>query len=230
MKPTLKTIQKKLTSLFSKYDNYTILSDWFELMALSIVNGLSPFETKLSLDREERFNYIQSKYTKNELKVFTECFALLTDELSNCQENGFDDWLGDLYMQSDTQSKQNSQIFTPYSLAVPMAEVTIQDLDVEQINKEDKIVKFNDPAVGGGCLPIAYCETLHKKGINYCKHAVIVCGDLDRRCIHMAYVQLSLIGVAARIENKNSITQELKEVWDTPQLVMHWMRFKNYVD
>ena len=56
---------------------------------------------------------------------------------------------------------------------------------------------------------------LKEKGVNYQKNIMIVCSDLDEIAIQMAYVQLSLAGVAAKCENKNALTGETFGSWLT---------------
>ena len=56
---------------------------------------------------------------------------------------------------------------------------------------------------------------LKEKGINYQKNIMLVCSDLDENAIQMAYIQLSLTGVAAKCENKNVLTGETFGSWFT---------------
>ena len=56
---------------------------------------------------------------------------------------------------------------------------------------------------------------LKEKGINYQKNIMLVCSDLDENAIQMAYIQLSLTGVAAKCENKNALTGETFGSWFT---------------
>ena len=41
------------------------------------------------------------------------------------------------------------------------------------------------------------------------------CSDLDENAIQMAYIQLTLAGVAAKCENKNALTEEIFGSWFT---------------
>lgn len=40
--------------------------------------------------------------------------------------------------------------------------------------------------------------------------------DIDENCLLMTYVQLSLLGIDARCQVKNSLSNEVYSTWDTP--------------
>lgn len=221
---TTKDLNKVLSPLYLKDNPYNIFRDWVEMMTISIANRFNVFESDEYKKHEERYLSISKKYNEESLEIFGKAFGMLTTMCKNCLENGFSDWLGQLYMESGCANKNTGQCFTPYHLCEPMAQMTIND---ELLSKE--VITMHDPSVGGGALPIAFCEALHKRGINYCERALIVVGDLDPLCVYMAYVQLSLIGAPARVYHMNSISQEVYDFFDTPALCMNWLKFRSYL-
>lgn len=64
--------------------------------------------------------------------------------------------------------------------------------------------------------------------INYAMDCFVVCSDVDLRCVHMAYLQLSLAGVPAIVKHEDSLTKQLYSVWRTPAFVMQYPRFMKY--
>lgn len=221
---SIKDLNKVLSPLYTKDNPYNVFRDWVEMMAIAIANNCDIAKSDKYKKREERYLNISEKYNKEALEIFSKVFGMLTTMCSSCTENGFDDWLGKLYMESGCSNKNTGQFFTPYHLCEALAENTIDD-DL----LKNEVIKMHDPSVGGGALPISFCEALHNKGINYCERALIVVGDLDPLCVNMAYVQLSLIGAPARVYHMNSISQEVYDFFDTPALCMNWLKFRSYL-
>lgn len=221
---TTKDLNKVLSPLYTKDNPYNIFRDWVEIMTISLANSFSTSLSEKHKKREERYLSIIKKYNKEDLEIFSKAFGMLTTICGSCIENSFNDWLGKLYMESGCSNSKTGQFFTPYHLCKALAENTIDD-DL----LKNEVITMNDPSVGGGALPIAFCEALHNKGINYCKRALITVGDLDPLCVNMAYVQLSLIGVPARVYYTNSISQEIYDFFDTPTLCMNWLKFRSYL-
>lgn len=65
--------------------------------------------------------------------------------------------------------------------------------------------------------------------INYAMDCFVECSDVDLRCVHMTYLQLSLAGVPAIVKHQDALTRKLYSVWKTPALVFQYMRFKKYI-
>ena len=63
---------------------------------------------------------------------------------------------------------------------------------------------------------MAACEHYHACGVNYQKFLKIYAGDLDKLCVHMTYVQLSLIGAKAEVSHQDSISGKVFEMFITP--------------
>lgn len=80
-----------------------------------------------------------------------------------------------------------------------------------------------------GGMVLALVENLHKNGFNYSRNLFVECGDIDSRCVHMAYLQLGLSGVPAVIYHRNALSMETWDVWHTPALCMQWLRFRHLV-
>lgn len=224
---TMNTLEKELSSLYSKYDRYQVLKDWFEICAITLNNSSTIIHDEAWKENENKYINTINKYEKEEQQVLANAFSYLVIIMDQDVSNGvFKDWLGELYMRSCTASKEKAQHFTPYSVGKLMAEMTV-DNKVKDL-KENEIITFNDCCVGGGCLPIAYCDVLKEKGINYQQRSLITCNDNDERCFYMTYIQLSLIGAAARVEFKDTLlNKNLGKTWDTPLLKMQYLKFRD---
>lgn len=220
-------MQFEIETLYQKHGRYEVICDWLKLMTISIKNALSVKHLGGYEKREQEYLNTMKRYSQDEQQCFVKSFKQLVDIIDNDVKNGvFKDWLGDFYMHAGIRDKDKQQEFTPYHLGQLMADLNIaENWDVKK-NKD--ILTINDPCVGGGCLPIAMCEALKKRGFDYQRNALFVCNDNDEKCVCMAYIQLSLIGAPARIIWQNTLTQEVfDEPYDTPALCAQWLKFRN---
>ncbi len=227
---TLETLSKNLEKLYGKKDRYQVLKDFFKVAAIALNNGSTLIHDKAWEYLENEYKNVMKTYEPDGQKIIVDSFATLVDVMDQDIQKGiFKDWLGELYMKSCTASKEKAQHFTPYSVGKMMAEMTLKQ-DIEKL-KQKEVITFNDPCVGGGCLPIAYCDVLKENNINYQQKALIVCNDNDERCFYMAYIQLSLIGCPARVELKDTLlNKNLGMTWDTPALKVQHLKFSKYLD
>ena len=220
---TVNEIVKDLKYFDYKYNTYEVLKDLFLVSALSISNSIELNE-ELYKKREEEFNQISSKYSKQDMQQFSKIFAKITELYQNKK---LSDFLGEIFMQSLTQnSSAKGQIFTPYALSLASAETLINK---EDFDKKD-IVTMYEPACGGGGMIVAIVDILRNKlNIDYSKRLFVVAGDLDRRCVAMTYIVLSLLGVPAIVQEKNALSGELYDIFETPAYKMQYLRFKDIV-
>jgi hypothetical protein len=67
---------------------------------------------------------------------------------------------------------------------------------------------------------IGLAHAMKDRDINFQQCMYAVCQDVDIKAVHMAYVQLSLLGIPAVIIHGNSLTVEELSRWYTP---MHFV-------
>lgn len=184
-----KEIVKLITGMSGRYSSYEIFADWIRCCAIAISNSCQFFHDKVWQDREQFYIDTMNKYRLEERMAFAEMFHLLVGSL----EEDMTDALGEIYMSREMGSSVIGQFFTPFHLskltaALPLASESFDD---------DEIIHLNEPTCGAGGMIIAAAAALKKKGINYQKRMKVVAQDLDWRCVHMCYVQLSLLGIKA---------------------------------
>lgn len=160
--PTVKDIIKNLDKGTYKTSRYEFLSDVFECGAIAISNK---FDKRKAPEREESYLRIIKKYDKDMqnllLETFTQIYLLLSNQIN--PHVGFDDYLGKIYMQSETSSKQAGQFFTPYHVSLASAEMTLEKGLIEQYIEEDKILTLNEPTCGSGGMVLAAADVLYNK-------------------------------------------------------------------
>lgn len=228
--PSIQEIIKLFNNTPIRYNHAEIISDIFELGALSISNQFDHRKCVWER-REERFKEIAEKYKKDWgfiQNVFGKIFTLLSTQTN--PRSKFNDWLGDLYMQSNTQSSKAGQFFTPFCISKLCAEVDISPNIVEEAKQKDKIITICEPTVGAGGMVLAALDVLYNKHrFNYSRNVYVDCGDIDKRCVHMTYLQLALAGVPAVVWHRNALSLETWDCYHTPALCMQWLRFKPLV-
>lgn len=207
---TKREIMKKLQSITGKYSINTVFIDWIHLMAYTCSNTLDQLHFE---EREALYLTIIKKYSKDQVTTFCECFALLTIAF---EENSID-WLGEIYMELNLANSSLGQCFTPNHVAKLMAELTFVSGQTEVL--ESGRMNYYEPCCGSGSMIIGLISVMQKKGYNAQTQLIVHCEDLDENCLLMTYVQLSLLGISAICQVKNSLTNEVFSTWYTPFLL-----------
>ena len=223
--PTVKDIVKQIDDASVFHDKDRFLSDLFCCGALAISN-LADF-TQYT-EREEQYKQIMKNYSEKErvamVDIFGKIFGLLSSVVYD--DGAFSDYLGEIFMQCNMGNKHAGQFFTPYHVSKMCAKIAIGTP-----NKADgKILTLCEPCCGSGGMVLAAMDVLKNDfGINYARDCFVDCSDIDLRCVHMAYLQLSLAGVPAIVKHQDTLTGKLYSVWKTPALVLQYMRFREYL-
>lgn len=193
-----------------------VFSDFVEISALSISNSVdrSQFE-----GREKRYLEIVSKYSKDEVQRFSRMLGELTLSLQSRTEGGIGnmdltDVLGETFMMMEFGNARAGQFFTPYSVSKLMALMTNGGSDA--VIAENGFTRVQEPACGAGGMVIAMADALGAGGHNFQETMHAICIDIDARCVHMAYLQLSLLGIPAVVVHGNALTLEVWGCWYTP--------------
>lgn len=215
-----KQIVKLLHSISGRYSLYQVFSDWIEVSAIAIRNACTLIRDDVWEKREKRYFDIIENYTDDERTGFAKMLALLTKEFEReLREKCLTDVLGEIYMEMEAGNKHLGQVFTPYSLALLCAKLVIDD--------NTEIVPFLEPCCGGGSMVIAIAQELLESGKDYRWMMRGICQDLDSNCVHMCYVQLSLLGIDAVIARGDALADPYPEtlnakyteerLWRTPR-------------
>lgn len=224
--PTINDIIKLLDTGSYKVGRHELLSDVFQCGAIAIANK---FDKRQGKKREETYLSIIKKYDKDTQQLITEIFAEISVLLLSQIDMGFDDYLGKLYMLSETSNSKTGQFFTPYHLSKLCAEMSINKNTVYEYIEKDKILTLNEPSCGAGGMIIAAIDVLYNRyRLNYSRNLFVECSDIDQRCVHMTYLQLSLIGVPAIVYQRDTLTMKTWQKWETPAYIMQYLRFKKF--
>ena len=91
------------------------LSDVFKCGAIAISNK---FDKTKYTEREEEYKRTINKYNKRDRLLIADIFANIYVLLSHQLDVGFDDYLGKIYMLSNTSNSKTGQFFIPYSICL----------------------------------------------------------------------------------------------------------------
>lgn len=215
--------RKNFADLLNKFGSYgysrwNAFTDFLELSAISIAScdryGL--LTTKETLDeRENQYRRIIGKYRQETQPLFGQMLAQIVAELESYCPNHLTDVLGELFHELEFNDRWKGQFFTPQNVCDMIGMMNFGDCDAAI--KSKGFVSVNEPCCGGGALLLGAANGMRAAGYNPNTQMLIVAGDIDERCVHMCYVQLSLYGLPAIVQRKNALTQEtFGEPWYTP--------------
>lgn len=224
--PTVKDIIKLLDKTTYKVGLYELLSDIVECSAIAISNQ---FDFRNYHSREEKYKAIMKKYDDTTKQLICEIFANIYVLLSSQVSVGFNDYLGELFMSSNTSSSKAGQFFTPYNISKLCAKASIDKAILNEHITNDTILTVHEPTCGAGGMIIALADVLYNDyHFNISRNMFVECGDIDTRCVHMCYLQLALAGIPAIIYHRDGLSLKTWDKWVTPAYLMQYTRFKKY--
>lgn len=211
-----KQFVKCMDDLCYRHNAFTVFSDFLAMAAIGISNAVN-----FNDDREQEYLRIVNKYNENERALFPQMLGCIVNELQPAEGETprYRDVLGELFHCLNLQNEWKAQFFTPQCVADFMALCTIGDFE-ERINRRGYVTML-EPCIGGGATVIGAVNAMFQKGYNPCKQLLVTGYDLDPRCIHMSYIQLSLMGVPAMIQQRNSLSEQTYgDYWFTPIFIL----------
>ena len=214
----MREIVKSLKVLSRKQGIQRTFEDFLSISAIEISNIIDSANRK---DRENIYKHIQSNYTTDELKVFTEIFEILVDILE-INPHSPTDVLGQLFHMLELHDKYKGQFFTPSDVCNLMGEISIGDKEID-ISKKG-YVTVDEPCCGSGATVLGFANAIDNRGLSFQKNIVVTATDIDIKCVHMTYIQLSLYGIPAVIIHGDTLTVKEWSRWYTPMYLFdHWL-------
>lgn len=227
-------IIEKLKILGSKYSISRVFEDWIAVFAISISNSVDRANWD---EREQQYLEIINRYTPDEQQILVEASAELVVALERKHiKGGPTDLLGKVFHSLELHNKYHGQFFTPFHICEFMGQVALGDAGeadstLGEALSQKGYVSVYEPCVGSGGMVLGFANAMYKQGLNYSKQMVAYCRDIDIKCVHMAYIQLSLYGIPAVVIHGNSLTNEELSKWYTPVFLMDgWPLRDNHVE
>lgn len=205
------------------YDSKTVFNDFVNIAAITIQNQYIFFNQNL----EDEYMSIVKKYA-NDNTVFKEKFPkmfILLYEFFGCftGQLNFIDFFQEVYNEFEFKNSNIGQIFSPKSLSNLISKIMVGE---NKVSNDDRIIKVSEPACGTGGMIISMCDELYSKEINYSNNYYFECVDIDYFAFNACYVQLSLLGVSARIFHGNTLTLKYNRSYITPAYLLTNMGYR----
>ena len=232
-----KNIAKNIIALGRVNSSWIAFNDFLAVSAISISNNSDPYHIatseKLQAEREKRYLDIIGNYNERERNLIAETFAELVLELqSYCDDDKavhLTDVLGEMFHELEFQDEWKAQFFTPQCVSDVMGGLAIDDEEVRKKALAEKgYFTVNEPCCGGGAIIYGMANAMNKIGLNRSKDVLVFAGDIDERCVFMTYIQCSLYGIPAIVQQKNALSDEvLSPPWFTPAFVWNSWRWRD---
>lgn len=201
--------EKAFLSLFGQtaryYRRHQVFEDFISCSVIALENRL-----QYSEKREQKYLQIAARYEKTDMENMAHLLAHVVMGL----ENEPSDFLGRVFMQLEMGDKYRGQFFTPWSIARMMAQFQLGD--VEKHFQTKPFITLQEPACGAGCMTLAFARVLQDAGYPPHRYLWVSATDIDPLAAGMAYIQLSLCGVAGEVVIGNSLKDERRRVLLTP--------------
>ena len=211
---------KKLSSLSGKYTKYQVFADFLEIAAITFGNspvsqGVLPQDDRYK-ELEERYLKYVPKYGKAGMSTLAQMLVIV--QLALAQRKG--DFLGTFFQEAGLKGASLKSVeLTPYALAKVMAQMTLGDrASLRQKIEQKGYVSLDEPACGAGIMPIVVTEVMEDMGFDPSRHLFVRATDKNRLMFCMTYIQLSIYAIPAVVQHGNTLSQEMWESWETPQL------------
>jgi len=188
---------RNFESICSNHSKFTVWSDFIHMIAYSISNSCD-----YKQEREDSYLAIVKRYSKSETEKLSELFALTVLAL---EENRYQDFLGQVYMDYGFGDTRKGEYFTPYDIAALITKLA----QSEQVD-EVPYVTVNDPACGSGVMLIAFANEMIKEGATLHQQLFVIANDLDPCIALMCYIQLSLLGCAGYVCIRNTLSEPVE--------------------
>jgi hypothetical protein len=215
-----KELLRLIRTTAHRWSQHEVFADFVELSSLSFSNAVDPRQFDV---REARYLEIAKKYPRDEFERFPRMLGHLTLAMEQCCVTGeLTDVLGGVYMQLELGNERAGQFFTPYPVSRLIAAMLVGD-GAEA--REKGFIDLSEPACGAGGMVIAMADALQQAGPNYQSAMHATCIDIDPRCVHMTYLQLSLLHIPAVVLHGNALSLQVWSRWYTPAHVLGgWRR------
>lgn len=206
-----KEFDREVDRLAYRHERWRVFGDFCESAALSIAQAATRTD-----ERERRYLEIVKRYDAEELQSLCRMLALVVAGLYD--ESGACDFLGVAFQRLDLASHWHGQFFTPMELSRMIAMMTLDPEFVKAQIAEKGFLLAQEPACGSGGMVLALADAMRASGFNPQCQLRVDAIDIAPVCAHMAYVQLSLAGIPARVFRGNTLSLEMGECWVTPAL------------
>ncbi len=220
---TGKAVMDAIKNVSYRHTTWQVFQDFLAMSAISISNTI---DWENAEKREAEYLEIVKRYNKEELDKIVQIFVELVREMTyEAESKGPTDILGQVFHGLELHNKYKGQFFTPFHICEFMGQITLTD-NINDGIMEKEYISLCEPCVGSGGLVIGFASAMNNNKMDYQRRLCVTACDIDIKCVHMAYLQLGLYGIPAKIIHGNSLTNEVWSVWYTPTYMINGWAFK----
>ena len=203
----LKEFMAKLQSLDRSRSLTIVFKDFLTLCTCSLAQTIYRSD-----ELEQKYLQTVKQYTKEQAEEFSKLLAFLVMAL----EEKYQDFLGEVFMRLNLGNSAIGQYETPYTVSKFMAEINFSEHEISQKIANNHLITLSEPCCGSGGMIIAFAETMKEHNFNYQKHLYVEAIDIDEMSFMMAYIQLTLLGIPAKVIQGDTLTLKFQQVLYTP--------------
>ena len=168
-----------------------VLADAVHCMAQAIWSALCFGESRAKAQKD--YADTQAHFDEAEWRHVLNAFGILCDALTEKRE----EFLGHVMEHLGATNQHNGQFLTPVHVSSLMGDILAEE-------PRDEVIRLHDPCCGAGVLMIQGAEAYLQKGWAQ-RNLCIVATDIDYRACDFTYVQLSLLGYAAVVQQVDAL-------------------------
>lgn len=168
--------------------------DAVHLMALSLWAPLAPNRAAVEAD----YGATRRKYADGDLDAFARALKLVVEELEETRK----EFLGAILERIGAANKAGGQFLTPRAVGAAMALAEADECARGHVPGE--VIRIGDMACGASVLLVEMAERLIACGVPQ-RDILVIAGDVDQRACDMSYVELTLLGYAAKVEHRDAL-------------------------
>lgn len=203
----LKEFMAKLQSLDRSRSLTIVFKDFLTLCTCSLAQTIYRSD-----ELEQKYLQTVKQYTKEQAEEFSKLLAFLVMAL----EEKYQDFLGEVFMRLNLGNSSIGQYETPYTVSKFMAEINFSELEISQKIANNHLITLSEPCCGSGGMIIALAETMKEHNFNYQKYLYVEAIDIDEMSFMMAYIQLTLLGISAKVIQGDTLSLKFRHVLYTP--------------
>ena len=158
----------------------------------------------------ENSRRICERYQPDDLDAMKQLFCLLVEGLAG----DIHDFLGALYMEQELGADEMGQYFSPSCISRMMAGLLMPG--AQETIKREGWMTLDEPACGSAGMVIAFAYWMAEAGYNPSQQLYATCTDIDPMVADMAFIQLALLGIPAKVVTGNTLTLKANRVRYTP--------------
>lgn len=202
-------------ALAHRHSMKQVFTDLMEVSALALSNAVDHRHYEA---REAQYMAVVKRYGAEEFRKLAALFPHIVNALD--REGEPSDLLGELFHELELHNAWHGQFFTPIALAEMMARMIGEPGFIRDHIDRTGFVTMLEPAGGSGVNILAFARQMRDEGFNPQQQLHVQAVDIDLKCVHMMYIQLSLWHIPAIIYQGNSLTMEIWSTWYTPSHIM----------